>query len=116
MTVEVMALSDGKFRYDGPMYAGLEGKMGPSAYIRQGGIHLILVSVGEQPFDTAFARSMGLDPRQMRYIGVNSTAHFRAGLEPWAGAIYLVSEPSVHNLGGLPFRRLGRKVYPFDDI
>lgn len=116
MTVEVMALSDGRFHYDGPMYAGLEGNMGASAYIRQGGLHLILVSVGEQPFDTAFARSLGLDPRRMRYIGVKSTAHFRAGFEPWAGAIYLVSEPSVHNLGHLPFKRLGRKIYPFDDI
>lgn len=116
MTVEVMALSDGYFQYDGPMFAGLQGYMGDSAYIRQGGIHVILVSVGEQPFDTAFSKTLGLDPRQMRYIGVKSTAHFRAGFEAWAGAIYLVSEPSVHNLGSLPFKRLGRKVYPFDDI
>jgi microcystin degradation protein MlrC len=116
MTVEVMGLSDGRFHYDGPMYAGLEGNMGASAYIRQGELHVILVTVGEQPFDTAFARSLGLDPRQMRYIGVKSTAHFRAGFEPWAGVIYLVSEPSVHNLGHLPFKRLGRKMYPFDDI
>ncbi len=90
--------------------------MGSSAYIRQDGIHVILVSVGEQPFDTAFARSLGMNPRQMRYIGVKSTAHFRAGFESWAGSITLVSEPSVHNLGHLPFKRLGRKVYPFDDI
>lgn len=116
MTVEVMALSDGNFQYDGPMFAGLTGRMGASAYIRQDEIHVILVSVGEQPFDTAFARILGLDVRQMRYIAVKSTAHFRAAFEPWAGAIYLISEPSVHNLGGLPFKRLGRKVYPFDDI
>lgn len=116
MTVEVMRLSDGRFRYDGPMYAGLAGNMGASAYIRQGGLNVILTSVGEQPFDTAFARSLGLDPGQMRFIGVKSTAHFRAGFEPLAGAIYLVSEPSVHNLGHLPFKRLGRKMYPFDDI
>jgi microcystin degradation protein MlrC len=116
MTVEVEAVSDGRFRYDGPMYAGLEGKMGPSAHIVQDGIHVILVSAGEQPFDTAFSRTLGLDPRQMRTIGVKSTAHFRAGFESWAGVIYLVSEPSVHNLGHLPFKRLGRKVYPFDDI
>lgn len=116
MTVEVMALSDGQFQYDGPMYAGLTGRMGASAHIRQDGVHVILVSVGEQPFDTAFARTLGLAVRQMRYISVKSTAHFRAAYEPWAGAIYLVSEPSVHDLGNLPFKRLGRKVYPFDDI
>lgn len=116
MTVEVMGLSDGRFMYDGPMYAGLEGKMGPSAYVRQGGIHVILVTIGEQPFCTAFSRTLGLDPKKMRTIGVKSTAHFRAGFEPWAAAIQLVSEPGLHNLGGLPFKRLGRKVYPHDDI
>ncbi len=112
MTVEVMALSDGRFFYDGPMYAGLEGRMGPSAYVRQGRIHVVLVSIGEQPYCTAFARSLGLDPKKMRYIGVKSTAHFRAGFEAWAGSVQLVDEPSLHNMGKLPFKRLGRQVYP----
>jgi microcystin degradation protein MlrC len=116
MTVEVMALSDGRFHYDGPMYAGLTGNMGSSAYIKQDGVHVLLVTQREQPFDTAFARTLGLNPRQMRYIGVKSTAHFRAGFEAWAGAIYLVTEPNVHDLNNLSFHRLGRKVYPFDDI
>ena len=118
MTAEVIALSDGDFRYDGPRNAGLESSMGPSAYIRQDGIHVLLVTEREQPFDTAFSRTMGLDPRQMRYIGVKSTVHFRAGFESWAGAIHAVSEPSVHDPVGkeLPFHNLGRKLYPFDDI
>jgi microcystin degradation protein MlrC len=116
MTAQVVALSDGRFRYDGPMMAGLEGNMGPSAHIVQDGIHVLLTTLREQPFDTAFSRTLGLDPRQMRYIGVKSAAHFRAGFESWAGAVYVVSEPSVHNLGGLPFKRLRRKLYPFHDI
>ena len=118
MTVEVVTLSDGEFRYDGPRNAGLESSMGPSAYIRQDGIHVLLVTEREQPFDTAFSRTMGLDPRQMRYIGVKSTVHFRAGFESWAGAIYAVSEPSVHDPVGkeLPFHNLGRKLYPLDDM
>ncbi len=62
MNAQVVALSDGAFRYDGPMYAGLSGNMGPSAHIVQDGIHVLLVSLREQPFDTAFARSLGLDP------------------------------------------------------
>ena len=118
MTAEIIALSDGGFSYDGPRNAGLESSMGPSAYIRQDGIHVLLVTEREQPFDTAFSRTMGLDPRQMRYIGVKSTVHFRAGFESWAGAIHAVSEPSVHDPVGkeLPFHNLGRKLYPFDDI
>ena len=118
MTVEVLALSDGQFLYDGPRNAGLGGDMGPSAYIRQGGIHVLIVTEREQPFDTAFSRTLGLDPRRMRYIGIKSTAHFRQGFESWAGAIYVVSEPSAQAPTGsdLQFHKVGRKLYPLHDI
>ena len=118
MEAEVVAVSDGRFRYDGPMYAGMERTMGPSAHIRQGGLHVLLVTQREQPFDTAFSRTLGLDPKEMRYISVKSTAHFRAGFEAWAGAIHLVSEPSVHAPvdADLAFKNLGRKLYPMHDI
>lgn len=116
MTAEVIALSDGNFRYDGPMLAGLSSTMGPSAHIKQEGVHVLLVTQREQPFDTAFSRTLGLEPRQMRYIGVKSSAHFRAGFESWAGAIHVVYEPSVHTLSDLTFKRLGRKLYPFHNI
>jgi microcystin degradation protein MlrC len=112
MSVTVEAISDGRFRYHGPMYAGLEGNMGPSARIRQDGLHVLLVSRREQPFDTAFAESLGLDPRRMRYIGLNSSAHFRAGFESWAEKIFVVSEPGVHDPAHVTFHRLGRKLYP----
>lgn len=114
MKIRVVALSDGKFRYDGPMFAGLESNLGPSAHIEQDGIHVLLTTLREQPFDTALARTLELDPHKMRYIGVKSAAHFRAGFESWAGAIYVVSEPCVHDLGHLPFKRLNRRLYPFD--
>lgn len=113
---EVVALSDGHFHYDGPMYAGLAGNMGPSAHIEQDGIHVLLVTQREQPFDTAFSRTLNLDLQRMKYIGVKSAAHFRAGFEAWSGAIHVVSEPSVHTLKDLTFNRLGRKLYPLDDI
>ena len=112
LEVEVLALSEGYFRYDGPMYAGLDGTMGPSAHVRTEGIHVLLVTTREQPFDIAFALTLGLDPRKMRYIGVKSAAHFRAGFESWAGQIHVVSEPSVHSPEHITFHSLGRDVYP----
>ena len=63
------------------MFSGLGSKIGSSAYIKQDGIHILLVTQRKQPFDTIFSQTLGLDPRQMRYIGVKSTAHFRAGFE-----------------------------------
>src|SRR5207245_4863946 len=96
MNARVVAITDGKFHYDGPMFAGLESNLGPSVHLEQDGIHVLLTTLREQPFDTAFARSLGLDPHRMRYIGVKSSAHFRAGFESWAGSIHVVSDPSVH--------------------
>ena len=115
MTVEVMGLSEGAFEYDGPICEGMSSTMGPSAYIRQDGLHVILVTKREQPFDTAFSRTLGLNPREMRYIGVKSTAHFRAGFEAWSGAIYVVAEPSLHDDNHVKFERLGRAVYPLNE-
>lgn len=72
------------------------------------------VTTREQPFDTAFSKTLGLDPRQMWYISVKSAAHFRAGFESWAGRIHVVSEPSVHSPEFLSFQNLGRELYPLN--
>jgi len=115
MRVHVVAVSrEGRFRYDGPMYAGLEGCMGPSAHIEQDGVHVLLVTRREQPFCTAFARTLDLDPRQMSTIAVKSAAHFRAGFESWAGAVHMVAEPCVHSEWNLHFQNIGRRLYPLD--
>jgi microcystin degradation protein MlrC len=118
MNAEVVAVSDGRFKYDGPRNAGLEGSLGLSAHIVEAGIHVLLVSIREQPFDTALARSLQLIPQDMRYIGIKSANHYRAAFEPFAGAIYNVTEPSAQNptTGPITFQNLGRKVYPLDDI
>ena len=115
MKARVIAVSDGSFLYDGPIFAGLEASMGPSAHIEQDGVHVLLVNEREQPFDTAFARTLGLDPRSMRYVGVKSAAHFRAGFESWAGAVHLVGESSVHSPRAVTFTNLGRRVFPLDE-
>lgn len=118
MTAEVAALSDGRFKYEGPRNRGLESSMGPSARIVQDGIHVILVSEREQPYDTAMARILGLEPRNMRYIGLKSAGHFRACYEGFAGNIFSVSEPNVHDHELIKghYKKLGRKLYPFDEI
>ena len=56
LTVEVVALSDGRFRYDGPMYAGTDGNLGASVWLRHRGVNIVVVSVRMQPLDQAFAR------------------------------------------------------------
>jgi len=117
LDVEVVALSDGSFCYDGPMYAGLTGNLGRSAWLRAGGISIVVVSRREQPLDTAFARSLGIDCAAMKYIAVKSAAHFRSGFERIAGSIHLVDAPALHShrFETLRYRRR-RPLYPVDEV
>jgi microcystin degradation protein MlrC len=113
---DVLALSDGAFAYDGPMFAGLTGSMGTSAHLQIGGVSVVVVSAREQPFDMAFARSLGIDCPQMKYIVVKSAAHFRSGFEPIAGSIHNVDAAGIHthDFGKLPHSKRTRPVFPVE--
>ncbi|HVX62488.1 MAG TPA: M81 family metallopeptidase [Pirellulales bacterium] len=113
---EVIALTDGKFAYDGPMYAGLTGNMGPSALLQVDGVLVVAVTKREQPLDPAFARTLGVDCAKLRYIGLKSSAHFRSGFEKLAGSIYNVDAAGilVHDFSQLPYRRRRRPLFPLE--
>jgi microcystin degradation protein MlrC len=113
---EVIALSDGAFAYDGPMYAGLTGNMGPSAWLRMAGVSVVVVTAREQPLDPAFARTLGIDCARMRYIALKSSAHFRSGFERLAGSIFNVDAQAIHthDFSKLTYRRRTRPVFPVE--
>ena len=114
MNCEVVALTEGAFQYDGPMYAGLTGNMGRSAWLRQRGVNVVVVHAREQPLDPAFARTLGIDCAAMKYISVKSAAHFRSGFEAIAGSIHNVNARAIHthDFGQLKYQRLTRDYYP----
>ncbi|MDX1945379.1 MAG: M81 family metallopeptidase [Pirellulaceae bacterium] len=115
LEVEVVRLSDGSFQYEGPMYAGLTGNLGPSAWLRAGGVSIVVVSKREQPLDPAFARSLGIDCAALKYICVKSAAHFRSGFEKIAGSIHLVDAPALHShrFETMTYRRR-RPMFPIE--
>jgi microcystin degradation protein MlrC len=113
---EVIAVSDGPFAYDGPMFAGLTGSMGQSAWLRIGGVNVVVVTAREQPFDMAFARSLGIDCARMKYIALKSAAHFRAAFEPIAGSIHNVDAAAIHthDYTQIPYKKRTRQMYPVE--
>lgn len=116
MVAHVMALSNGDFTYDGPMYAGLTGNMGRSAWLKQDGVSVVVVTAKEQPLGPAFARTLGIHCEQMKYIAVKSAAHFRASFEAFAGAIINVDAQGIqtHDFAKLPYRKRTRHFYPLE--
>ncbi|MDP6443231.1 MAG: M81 family metallopeptidase [Pirellulaceae bacterium] len=115
-TARVLALTDGRFAYDGPMFAGLQGSMGMSAAIQIDGVTVLVVTAREQPFDMAFARTLGIDCAAMKYISVKSAAHFRAAFEPIAGWICNVDAAGIHthDFAALPGARRIREIFPIN--
>jgi microcystin degradation protein MlrC len=114
--VEVIAISDGAFAYDGPMFAGLTGSMGTSAWLRIDGVNIVVVTAREQPFDMAFARSLGIDCAKMKYIALKSAAHFRAAFEPIAGSIHNIDAAGIHthDFSQLPLSKRTRDIFPIE--
>jgi microcystin degradation protein MlrC len=116
MEATVMALSEGDFTYDGPMYAGLTGNMGRSAWLKQGGVSVVVVNAKEQPLGPAFARTLGIHCEQMKYIAVKSAAHFRASFGRFAGTIINVDAQGIqtHDFSRLPYRKRTRPFFPLE--
>jgi microcystin degradation protein MlrC len=116
MEAQVMALSNGDFTYDGPMYAGLTGNMGRSAWLKQGGVSVVVVNAKEQPLGPAFARTLGIHCEQMKYIAVKSAAHFRASFGRFAETIINVDAQGIqtHDFAKLPYRKRTRAFFPID--
>jgi microcystin degradation protein MlrC len=116
MEAEVMALSEGDFTYDGPMYAGLTGNMGRSAWLKQDGVSVVVVNAKEQPLGPAFARTLGIQCEQMKYIAVKSAAHFRASFGRFAGTIINVDAQGIqtHDFAKLPYRKRTRDFFPIE--
>ncbi|WP_373650225.1 M81 family metallopeptidase [Schlesneria sp. DSM 10557] len=116
MTATVKAVSTGDFTYDGPMYAGLTGNMGCSAWLQQDGVSVVVVSAHEQPLGPAFAKSLGIDCPSMKYIAVKSAAHFRASFGKFAGSIFNVDTKAIHthDFRQLPYQKRTRAVFPVE--
>jgi microcystin degradation protein MlrC len=116
LEAEVVALSDGRFTYDGPMYGGLTGDLGPSAWLRQGGVSVVVVSARMQPLDQAFARALGIDCAALRYVAVKSAVHFRSGFERIAGSIHNIDAAAIHthDFARLPYKRRRKPMFPLE--
>ncbi|MDI1285193.1 MAG: M81 family metallopeptidase [Reyranella sp.] len=114
----VKMLSDGFFKNDGPMNAGVETQMGPTAVLRIDGIDVVTISSRIQTIDLQVFLSQGIDPTTKSVVVVKSVQHFRAAYAPIAREIVLVDSggicsPDIHKL---KFTKLRRPIWPFDGV
>jgi microcystin degradation protein MlrC len=111
-------LSDGTFRNDGPMNAGVETQMGPTAVLRIEGIDVVTISSRVQTIDLQVFLSQGIDPTTKSVLVVKSVQHFRAAYGPIAREIVLVDSGGIcsPDISRLKFKKLRRPIWPLDGV
>lgn len=104
----VEQLGDGKFVALGKYFGGARMDLGPMVRLRSGNVQVVVASRKEQAADRAMFQHVGLDPSRKRLLGLKSSVHFRADLEPLASRILIVlaSGPNVADPNRLPYRNL----------
>ncbi|MDA0664421.1 MAG: M81 family metallopeptidase [Proteobacteria bacterium] len=112
----VRRITDGQFTVTGPMFTGVALNIGRCAVLDTGSVE-ILVSEGRyEPFDTGAFTHAGIDPARKKYVLLKSRQHFRAGFEPLAKHIVMVSGPGActSDYSLFPWKNLRRPIYPLD--
>ena len=109
---EIMAVSDGHFNGTGPMVRGQPINLGPSAWLRVGGIDIVIGSIRQQAHCTAIASHLGIDVNAYKVILLKSSVHFRADWQPYADTIIVGASPgaALDDTGLMPFERLRPNV------
>lgn len=112
----VRAITDGRFRVEGPMMTGAEIDLGGSAVLQAGQTEILVVGHRSEPCDLGYLTHAGIDPRRKRYVMIKSRQHFRAAFEPVARHIVLVAGPGVcsSDYAQFDFKLVRRPIYPLD--
>ncbi|RKT22799.1 microcystin degradation protein MlrC [Paraburkholderia sp. RAU2J] len=105
---EVEHVSDGRFRFDGPMLNGMQGELGQVACLRIDGVRIAVSAIKMQVFDRNLFRVAGIEPEQMKILVLKSSVHFRADFEAIADTIFVAKAPGpmAADPVDLPWERL----------
>ena len=109
---EVVAVSDGVCRYDGPMMNGMLADVGPVACLKIDGVRIVVSGGKAQMLDRNLYRVGGIDPEAMKILVNKSSVHFRADFQGIAHAILIAKAPGPMQAdpADLPWTRLARGI------
>ena len=115
---EVRALSDGQVTGRRGIFAGTAMQLGDTAWLRLGGIDVVVISQRTQCADPAFLEHLGLDVGAARCVVVKSRGHFRGGFDEFFehDQVVEVDAPGLTSpiLSRFDWKKLPRPVLPLD--
>jgi microcystin degradation protein MlrC len=114
---DVLYLGEPSFRFSGPFQTGMEFPMGRVAVLGIGGIRILVSRRPLVTVDPELFRTVGLEPLEAQIVVVKSPNLFKAAYGPIAHEIIMVDSPGLatSKIKSLPFERIPRPFYPFDE-
>jgi len=113
----VRQLSNGRFRYEGGIWDGQPGDMGPTAVMQIGMAQVVIATHptydwGREQFD-----SHGLRPSDFKFIVAKNPMNFRRAYADIMTAHHVLDTPgpTPASVRGLPFHNLRRPWFPRDE-
>ncbi len=116
VTGQVVRVSDGRFRYDGGIFAGVEGNMGPTAVLAIGAIEVLITSYATYDWRDEQFRALALEPQTAKFIVAKNPMNFRLAYGDYAQATFILDTPgpTPPTLRHVPFQKLKRPYFPVD--
>ena len=92
--------------------------LGDCVAVGVNGVDIVLNTLRTQAFGAELFTNVGIDPLSRRIVIVKSTQHFFAGYGPLAADVLYVGGPGTleRDLTRLPFRKVRRPKWPFDQM
>ncbi|UVI33367.1 M81 family metallopeptidase [Paenibacillus spongiae] len=117
VTGKVRTIGDGEFVLVGAHAKNTIALMGRCVVLQIGGLSVLLQERAIFTGDPSMYRSVGLEPMKADFVMVKSANQFRAQYERLSSKIFILDTPgsSSAKLLDMPFRRIARPMYPFDD-
>jgi microcystin degradation protein MlrC len=114
----VRTLSDGRFRLSDRSYGGLEMQMGPAAVVQSEQVFVAITSLPTWTHSPDFYRAVGLMPERSWVVMTKSNILFKSSYEDMARCILWVLAPGLSSpdLATVPFQRVGRPLFPLDEL
>jgi len=92
---KVVGLSDGEFLCTGPFYGGTNAKLGKTAVLETGGVRVVICENRMQAADKEMFRHIGIEPDEVKILGLKSSVHFRGDFTDIAETILIVEAPGA---------------------
>jgi len=111
----ILALTDGRFRNQGPMERNLPVDLGRTALLDVEGIRVIVTESCQTPNDPGYFALHGIALSNVGLLCVKAKNHFRAAFAPLLRAIVDIDAPgpASPNLRHYRFRYAPKNYYPF---